>query len=129
MVKSWFRKANQDLRLAKLVFATQPDLLETGVFHCQQAAEKAMKGFLSFHKVRLEKTHDLRILIELIASVDAKAAGALAGADKLTKFATAYRYPDAMEERLTAEMVNEALLIASRVYDEMSSRIPLDAIL
>jgi hypothetical protein len=29
------------------------------VFHCRQAAEKAMKGFLARHDVPFRKTHDL----------------------------------------------------------------------
>ena len=32
------------------------------MFHCQQAAEKALKGFLTFHQRPFGKTHDLREL-------------------------------------------------------------------
>ncbi len=51
-VDSWFAKAHLDLRTANLVLEAEPPLYEPAVFHCQQAAEKSIKGFLAFHKVR-----------------------------------------------------------------------------
>ena len=45
--KSWFAKASEDLRAADFEFGATPPLLADIVFHCQQAAEKAMKGFLT----------------------------------------------------------------------------------
>jgi len=33
--------------------------LEDALFHCQQAVEKALKGFLTWHDRPFEKTHDL----------------------------------------------------------------------
>ena len=47
--KSWFIKAANDLRAAVHEFSAEPPLLGDIVFHCQQAAEKAMKGFLTPH--------------------------------------------------------------------------------
>ena len=43
--KSWFSRATNDLRAAVHEFSAEPPLLGDIVFHCQQAAEKAMKGF------------------------------------------------------------------------------------
>jgi HEPN domain-containing protein len=37
-----------------------PALFGAAVFHCQQAAEKALKGFLAWHDTPFRKTHDLR---------------------------------------------------------------------
>ena len=36
-----------------------PPLIEDALFHCQQAAEKAMKAFLTAHDTAFRKTHDL----------------------------------------------------------------------
>ena len=29
------------------------------MYHCQQAAEKAIKGYLTYHEVEFERTHNL----------------------------------------------------------------------
>jgi HEPN domain-containing protein len=55
----WFNKAAEDLRTAEFEFGASPPLLEDIVFHCQQAAEKAMKGFLTWHNRAFRKTHSL----------------------------------------------------------------------
>jgi len=47
--KAWLKKAVNDLRAALLVMEANPPLLEDAVFHCQQAAEKSFKAFLTFH--------------------------------------------------------------------------------
>ena len=47
--RAWLIKAVTDLRAAELDLGASPPLLEDVVFHCQQAAEKALKGFLGWH--------------------------------------------------------------------------------
>ncbi|MCZ7570447.1 MAG: HEPN domain-containing protein [Ardenticatenaceae bacterium] len=47
--QGWLQKAANDLRGAEIDPAATPPLLEDAVFHCQQAAEKALKAFLTFH--------------------------------------------------------------------------------
>jgi HEPN domain-containing protein len=46
-VQAWLKKAADDLRGADLDLAAIPPFIEDALFHCQQAAEKAMKGFLN----------------------------------------------------------------------------------
>ena len=41
----WLRKADSDLKNAELCLAAD-EALDTACFHCQQAAEKAIKAFL-----------------------------------------------------------------------------------
>jgi HEPN domain-containing protein len=49
LVQNWLTKAQRDLAAARK-FSTEPDpYLDTAIYHCQQAAEKAVKGFLVFH--------------------------------------------------------------------------------
>ncbi|GEM_PF-3716381 len=43
----------------------KPEPLEIICFHCQQAAEKALKAYLVFLEIRVPKTHDLDYLLEL----------------------------------------------------------------
>jgi len=42
-------KAQHDLRSARRLFSDEPPILDTVAFHCQQAAEKGLKAFLTLH--------------------------------------------------------------------------------
>lgn len=57
--RAWFAKASEDLRAADFEFGATPPLLADIVFHCQQAAEKAMKGFFTWHSQPFRRTHSL----------------------------------------------------------------------
>lgn len=97
-IQIWFQKSAEDLKVARLLLASKSeDFLGPSVFHSQQCAEKAIKGYLAFHKVRFSKTHDLEILINLVAQVDIELSQSLKPAGVLTKFAIAYRYPEEIE--------------------------------
>ena len=56
---------------AREVGALQDGPLDTAIYHCQKAAEKAVKGFLAFHDHRLERSHDVELLVELAAVYEA----------------------------------------------------------
>lgn len=58
-IQAWFTKAANDIRGAEVDLAANPPLVEDALFHCQQAAEKAMKAFLASHDTIFRKTHDL----------------------------------------------------------------------
>jgi HEPN domain-containing protein len=36
--------------------------LDTAVYHCQQAVEKALKAFLTYHDTEFEKTHGISLV-------------------------------------------------------------------
>lgn len=70
--RSWFDKARYDLRAASVDMEAEPPLLEDALFHCQQAVEKAMKGFLSWHDQPFRKTHSLSELGVMCIQLDPK---------------------------------------------------------
>jgi len=92
-VRAWLTKATDDLRAAELDLSVSPPLLTDAVFHCQQAAEKAMKGFLTAHDTIFRKTHDLDEIGDACEEIDATLADALDPARDLTVFAWQFRYP------------------------------------
>lgn len=49
-VQQWLIKARNDLRSAQRLLTAKPPLLDTAAYHCQQAAEKALKGYLTLHE-------------------------------------------------------------------------------
>jgi HEPN domain-containing protein len=59
-VRAWLKKAALDLYTAQhLISAGELNLRADAVFHAQQAAEKALKGFLAWHDVPFRKTHNI----------------------------------------------------------------------
>ncbi len=69
--QSWLVKAVRDLATAKLLLEHPEPLLDSSVYHCQQAAEKALKGYLFWHDIPFRRTHDLGELLSQCVTIDA----------------------------------------------------------
>ena len=121
-VQAWLRKADDDLRSAQVDLAADPPLIEDALFHCQQAAEKAMKAFLTAHDTAFRKTHDLDELAAACEGIDASLRGALDPARDLTVFAWAFRYPGADEAPAEAE-AHDSLLLAQATVGALLERL------
>jgi HEPN domain-containing protein len=65
-------------------------------FHAQQCAEKALKAYLTFHRVSFERRHDLNYLIDLCAPLDPGFEQFRAPADELTPYAVEFRHLDTL---------------------------------
>src|SRR5713226_3348095 len=61
-------------------------------FHCQQAAEKLLKALLSELGVRFGKTHNLKLLMDLLQDAGQSLPQDLAELDALTPFGAFFRY-------------------------------------
>lgn len=121
--RAWFQKAAADLRGAEIDLAASPPLLEDALFHCQQAAEKAMKGFLAAHDQPFKKTHDLDELGRACETLDSSLVPVLRPARDLTVFAWEYRYPGSPDIPSEAE-TRQALATARSVYRSLLGRLP-----
>jgi HEPN domain-containing protein len=98
LVQGWLIRPQNDLATARKL-AEHPDpLLDTAIYHCQQAAEKAVKAFLSFHERTIVKTHDVRFLVNQALPLEPGFEDWLESAECLTPYATAFRYPDEVLE-------------------------------
>ena len=84
MVKRWLFKAQRDLASAQRLADKSAPLLDTAVYHCQRAAEKAVKASLVFHDISVPKTHDLDDLILEAAAFTADYAPLTGTAGRLT---------------------------------------------
>jgi HEPN domain-containing protein len=124
--KAWLAKAAVDIRSAEVAAAAAPPLLSDAAFHCQQAAEKALKGFLAWHDRPFRKTHSLVELGGQCAELDAALEPLLRRAAPLTAYATEYRYPGGPDEP-SSEEASEALSLAREVYRAIAGRLPEDA--
>lgn len=112
LVRNWLNKAQRDLTAAHKLAAGIDPFLDIAAYHCQQAAEKIVKGFLVFHDQPFEKTHDVEVLVSLAACHEAEFANWAEAAVTLTPYATEFRYPGTMLEP-TQEEFEHALSAAS----------------
>jgi len=118
LAREWLRKASHDLVAARRLAEGPHPVLDAAAYHCQQTAEKAIKGLLVLYDCPFEKTHDVRLLVTQAADVCDAATCLLDDADLLTPYATAYRYPSELVEP-TDEELAEALRAASRVFEQV----------
>jgi HEPN domain-containing protein len=93
LVLAWLIKARNDLTTAREIGSLADGPLDTAIYHCQQASEKAVKGFLLFNDHRLERSHDVERLVELAADYEPSFTGYEETGIILTPYATGYRYP------------------------------------
>jgi HEPN domain-containing protein len=125
MVQSWLDKAWSDLETAKLVAATPGMRLDTAIYHCQQAAEKALKGYLTAQDDSIEKTHDIRKLTQRCCVFEPVFSHQITDAVLLTPYATLYRYPGlAAQSQPTATELSEAIHAAQRLLDFVLALLP-----
>lgn len=103
--------------------AAEPPLTFDVVFHAQQAAEKAMKGFLTWHDRPFRKTHNLIEIGEPCTDIDRTLEALLRRAAQLTEYAWRFRYPGEPDEPPPDE-TEEALALAREVFEELLSRLP-----
>ncbi len=93
LVTGWLRSPENDLLARGLILNEPMPSYETAAFQAQQAAEKALKAFLTRHQVEFTKTHDLGELLRLAEPAAPGITSKLTDADKLNRHAVETRYP------------------------------------
>ena len=123
--RAWLHKAGSDLRAAKVGLEAAPPLLEDVAFHCQQAVEKALKAFLTWHDRPFRRTHDLVELGGQCAEIEAALEPLLRRAAALSEYAWAYRYPGEPTP-VTPESAERSFALAREVLDGVLARLPAE---
>jgi HEPN domain-containing protein len=112
--EDWLRHAQSDLALARIGISSNI-LAETLCFHAQQAAEKALKSVLIYKNIEFPKTHNIKILIELLPD-DISTAKEILESSILTDYSVTSRYPGNFEE-ITIDEYTKAVQLAAHVVD------------
>jgi HEPN domain-containing protein len=95
---SWFERADKDLWCSQIDLAADPPAPEDALYHCQQAAEKALKGLLVWQDQPFPKTHDLGRLGNQAVGLDQTLESLVSEVVELTKYAWIFRYPGEADE-------------------------------
>lgn len=122
-VRGWVEKAENDLKNASLVLrAGKHCPTDTVAFHAQQCAEKYLKALLAYHEIDFPRTHDLGVLIGLLAG---RARINLTPEEqrRLTSYATVTRYPGEQEPVTVAE-ARRAVTLARKVRRAVRALLP-----
>ena len=124
-VKGWFAKAESDLKAAHLLTESLGPY-DVACFHCQQAVEMCMKGFLVLRGEDFPFTHDLSRLAVLCRKADVTLDLRQPEIVDLTAYAAKGRY-----DRMfwpSAEETRSALELAQQIRDRIRSLIPSSAL-
>lgn len=127
LVKDWLTRADHDLRSARALSELAEPLLDTAIYHCQQAGEKAVKAWLQAADATFPRTHDIEILVQCARDIEPSFDQLSSAASVLTPYATAYRYPGGFDEPMpTGEEYDEAFRFAQTICDFVLERLSSD---
>jgi HEPN domain-containing protein len=128
LTREWLTKALHDLQTARITASAADGPLDTAIYHCQQAAEKSLKGWLAASNIAGGKTHDLQQLIRQAANELPDFARFTRAAEILTPYVSAFRYPGLTDQTMpTREAFEEALQHAQTLYDFVLNLVPAEA--
>ncbi len=114
-VQGWLEKGDHDLRAAQSLMREPEPLTDIVCFHCQQAVEKYLKGFLVYHGAGFARVHDLRYLLNLCQEIDDAFAALGDQIDDLNGYAVEPRYPVDLPIYYPVEEARHALDLAQQV--------------
>lgn len=113
--KEWLELAEMDFRAAEYLLDMRPVPMEIICYHCEQAAEKLLKGSLvSFHK-EPPRTHDLVQLCKLCCELDDRFRQLINSCIELTPYGVQVRYPAHLE--LDETDMENALRECKNIYE------------
>ena len=121
--RQWLACVREDLAAAETLISLPAPLTKSALFHCQQAAEKAMKAFLVWHERSFPKTHDLATVGRQCISIDASLETCVRRSYRLTQFAVLSRYPGEFDEP-TPEEARGSLAVARSLLAAILDRLP-----
>ena len=97
VVSEWLRYARMDYDAAMHLRSFHPMPIEIICYHCQQAAEKALKAVLIHHGKEVPHIHDTQRLWKLAAALEPTLSTFMPQSSRLANFATITRYPKELE--------------------------------
>ena len=121
--RAWVEKALVDFRGADADLSASPPVVEDVFFHAQQAVEKMLKAFLTWHDRPFRKTHAIEELGQLCLSIEPSLEDVVDRAVPLTEYASKFRYPGVMEVA-DLDDARAALAVAREVFDAIAARLP-----
>ena len=112
--EDWLLKAKRDLDTAKVLLENA--FHDTAIYHTQQCAEKALKGYCVYRSQPLIKTHDLDKILNICIRLDSSLSELDILATSLNGLDVRFRYPD-VEFEPNAYEVADAIDWSERILN------------
>jgi HEPN domain-containing protein len=125
-VLSWIRVATSDMRAVRICLSADPPLCDIAAYHCQQASEKLLKGFLVRANRDFGKTHNLGKLADAVVTAFPAVDELVEPLRDWTLWSVAYRYPGTEQDELepSADGLHAALEAIEQVWAALLSLAP-----
>ena len=115
-IAEWFQYADMDLASAEHLQSMRPQPLEIICYHCQQSAEKNLKGYLIYKGIaEPPKIHNLIMLNNMCSDFDERFCDIDKACSVLTGYGVQPRYPQEIGITITDAL--KALEYARQVRD------------
>ena len=122
-LRVWVEMAEADLRNAEHTLTLEHDCpFNTICFHAQQCAEKYLKALLIARSIDFPKTHDLRLLLQIVES-EANLPLPIADLLPLNRYSVEVRYPGSWEP-IMREEAEEAVALAKAIRSAVRALLP-----
>ncbi len=112
----WLEKALSDLQSARILLTWGGDTMAVA-FHCQQAIEKALKGYLLFRTGRHFDGHNLTFLCRQAANCDDTFIRYLDESAALNNYYIETRYPTDLPFDITETQIYNILTMAEDLFN------------
>ena len=96
-VIEWLQIADEDIYSAIKLNESDRKPKEIICYHCAQAMEKYLKGYLAYNDIMPEKTHNLLYLLELCIKINNCFATIRTECSLLNRYTNEIRYPHRIE--------------------------------
>ncbi|HRG77426.1 MAG TPA: HEPN domain-containing protein [Leptospiraceae bacterium] len=119
---SWFKTADEDILAAEHEIRYEDAVLRVICFHCQQAVEKYLKGYLIFHNKEFPFNHNISLLRKKLDEYKLEIDFSDCSPDFMTVYASEARYPDP-ESIITEKDAKYSLQIAYEVRSRILEKV------
>jgi HEPN domain-containing protein len=120
--QDWFNKAGQDLRTIEILLREGGDA-EVAGYHLQQAVEKYLKGYLLAQGWKLQRIHNLEVLLNEAIRFDPELERFRELCEGATDFYTLERYPFFSSPGITSADVSRLLLLLQQLIEYVEKMI------
>lgn len=121
--EDWLRKADSDSRSAEILARDAQPPTDTICFHCQQAVEKYLKGYLALKDIDFIKSHDLDYLLKLCIDSDADFETYRETVLILNKYGIEPRYPADIPVYYSLEEAKKAIDLTEKIISFIRKKI------
>lgn len=113
LAREWFSTGDMDLESAAFLQKMRPAPAEIICYHCQQCAEKYLKGFIALYGKEIPRVHDLVVLNKRCFDHEKEFKMIQDHCIDLTDYGIQMRYPFhiEVEERDAVKALNDAQAI------------------